>query len=114
MKKLNFRTKKEDRHFLNFEMGLQNKGVTMPTGIIAGQKLDFLLKSFSPLDDVGSFDEFPIPYRCVATDIETGEPVILDSGNLSECMRASMAVAGAFTPVMMNGEVLVDGGLVAK
>ncbi|MDY6270448.1 MAG: patatin-like phospholipase family protein [Prevotella sp.] len=60
----------------------------------------------SPMD----FDKLPIPFRCVATDLRTQTEVVLDSGRLAQCMRASMAIPGVFSPVRMDGKVLIDGG----
>lgn len=57
-----------------------------------------------------SFDKLPIPFRCVATDLRTQTEVVLDSGLLAQCMRASMAIPGVFSPVRMDGKVLIDGG----
>ena len=52
----------------------------------------------------------PIPFRAIATDMVAGEMVVLGNGDLSVAMRASMAVPGAFTPVIMGDKVLADGG----
>lgn len=58
------------------------------------------------------FNDLPIPFACVATDLITGEEVVLRSGNVSNAIRASMAIPGVFSPVVMDDKVLVDGGLV--
>ena len=58
------------------------------------------------------FNDLPIPFACVATDLITGEEVVLRSGNVSTAIRASMAIPGVFSPVVMDDKVLVDGGLV--
>ena len=58
------------------------------------------------------FNDLPIPFACVATDMITGEEVVLRRGSVSTAMRASMAIPGVFSPVMMDDKVLVDGGLV--
>lgn len=58
------------------------------------------------------FNELPIPFACVATDLITGEEVVLRSGNVSTAIRASMAIPGVFSPVVVGDKVLVDGGLV--
>jgi NTE family protein len=60
---------------------------------------------------VKTFNDLQIPFRAVATDLRTGDMVILDRGELAAAMRASMAVPGAFTPEVINGRLLVDGGL---
>ena len=58
------------------------------------------------------FNNLPIPFACVATDLVTGEEVVIRSGNVSTAMRASMAIPGVFSPVVIDDKVLVDGGLV--
>lgn len=58
------------------------------------------------------FNDLPIPFACVATDLISGDEVVLRSGNVSTAMRASMAIPGVFSPVVINDMVLVDGGLV--
>lgn len=70
--------------------------------------LDHLTKKY---DGVRSFDDLPIPFRCVAVDIHTHEEVIMDSCELELAMRASMAIPGAFKPVKWKGRTLVDGGM---
>ena len=107
-----FRRKAEDQRYL-FEMGVGGGRPKMGAGIIAGQKfnniLDFItLRAAS----VTNFDRLPIPYRAVATDLKSGEPYVIKDGRLSRAMRASMAVPGAFTPVDIDGHILIDGGVV--
>lgn len=58
------------------------------------------------------FNDLPIPFACVATDIVTGGEVVLRSGSVPTAMRASMAIPGMFSPVTIGDMVLVDGGLV--
>ena len=58
------------------------------------------------------FNDLPIPFACVATNIVTGEEVVLRSGSVPTAMRASMAIPGVFSPVTIDDMVLVDGGLV--
>src|ERR1700677_927551 len=64
-----------------------------------------------PFSNTTNFDELPTPFRAVATDLETGEAVLLDRGDLSIAMRASMSAPGVFAPVDYHGHLLVDGGL---
>ncbi len=112
--RLSYRRKQDDvLNYLDLEMGLTKKGIAFPSGLIAGQKLGFLLKSLT-LGTVGveRFDDLPIPFRCVATDIVTGEKVVLSEGSLAEAMRASMSIPGVFSPVPRGAQLLVDGGLV--
>ena len=60
------------------------------------------------------FNDLPIPFACVATDMITGKEVVLRNGSISTAMRASMAIPGVFSPVTIGDKVLVDGGLVNK
>jgi NTE family protein len=87
--------------------------VDMPSGMVSGQKLQALLAKLAwPAYRMDDFDELPIPFRCVATDLETGQPVILRSGYLPEAVRASMSIPTVFAPVEVGGKVLIDGGVV--
>ena len=109
-----FRSKERD--FLlnqNIEVGISQQGqVQLPAGLIAGQKLIIKLRELTlPVRGIEDFDRLPIPFRAIATDLETGEKVVLDKGQLAEAMRASMAVPGVFTPFRAGGRLLVDGGL---
>lgn len=86
---------------------------SIPLGAIEGQELNKLLSDLTfPVHQVAYFDSLPIPFRCVGADIITGEPVLLDKGYLPTAMRASMAIPSVFTPVKIDGRLLVDGGLV--
>ncbi|MBK9089536.1 MAG: patatin-like phospholipase family protein [Holophagales bacterium] len=112
--RLSFRRKQDDvLNYVDLEMGLTRKGIAFPSGLIAGQKLGFLLKTLT-LGTIGieSFDELAIPFRCVATDIGTGKKVVLSDGSLAEAIRASMSIPGVFSPVPRGERLLVDGGLV--
>ncbi|MGH6911667.1 MAG: patatin-like phospholipase family protein, partial [Phenylobacterium sp.] len=60
---------------------------------------------------VPTFDDLPIPFRAVATNFETGEKVVIDRGELTSAMRASMSVPGVFAPYRLDGKLLVDGGM---
>jgi NTE family protein len=97
----------------NFELGIVKGELAIPTAFVQGQKLDlFLRKLFLAHSNLKSFDDLPIPFRCVATDIGTVRPVVFDSGDLEVAIRASMAVPAVFGPVQHNGKMLVDGGIV--
>ena len=61
---------------------------------------------------VPDFDQLPIPFRAVATDMVSGQMVVLKSGDLATAMRASMAIPGAFAPVTVDKYILADGGMV--
>ena len=61
---------------------------------------------------IADFDELPVPFRAVATNLETGAMRVFERGDLARVMRASMSVPGAFAPVQVDGQLYVDGGLV--
>ena len=97
----------------NVEIGVANGHLNFPNTMVRGQKIDLLLRSwFLGRGEMRSFDELPIPFRCVATDIGLVKPVVFSSGDLALAVRASVAVPGAFAPVHYDGKVLVDGGIV--
>ncbi|MFC1784019.1 patatin-like phospholipase family protein [Candidatus Neomarinimicrobiota bacterium] len=79
------------------------------SGLMDGKKVHEL---FSIHTKARTFDDFKIPVKIIATDLNTGEKVIIDSGNIIESIRASLSVPGVFTPVNLNNKWLVDGGLV--
>jgi NTE family protein len=110
---LSFRRKQDRRNFqINAPLGLKH-GLGAPNGFNAGQGVGLLLDriAFSE-SNVTNFDELPIPFRCVATDMISGEGVVLRDGSLAQAVRASMAIPGVFTPVELDGRVLADGGMV--
>jgi NTE family protein len=109
---MDYRRKIYAKRFMGLEFGLQDWNLVFPPGMAHGQKLNNVLETFT-LNSTGitDFDRLNIPYRAVATDLISGSQVVLDSGRLATAMRASMAVPGAFTPVHMDGMVLVDGGI---
>jgi len=82
-------------------------------GIIEGQELWLkFAELFYPVYNVTNFSQLPIPFKCIGTDLSTGEAVVMDKGNIITCIRASMAIPAVFTPVHYNGKTLVDGGIV--
>ena len=112
---LPFRTKQEQRFLLNGEVGFKQGQVQLPKGLIEGQNLLLLLEQLSlPAASIHNFDQLRIPYRAVATDLSTGQPVILGSGELAKVMRASMSIPSALVPVEVDGKLLVDGGIAAN
>jgi NTE family protein len=110
---LSYRRKQDRRDFLmNVPLGLKD-GLNGPNGFNPGHGVGLLLDRIAfPESGIASFDDLPIPFRCVATDMQSGEAVILHDGSLAQAVRASMAVPGVFTPVDINGRVLADGGMV--
>jgi NTE family protein len=73
---------------------------------------NLLSKLTHKVRNIKDFNKLPIPFLCVATDIEKGEPVVLQSGYLAQAMLASSAFPSLFSPVEINGKLLVDGGVV--
>ena len=109
---LYFRRKIENQRYL-FRMGLGLDGIKLGTGMTAGQKFNNLLQiEVQRSASITNYNELPIPYRAVATDLQAGSPYVMDRGNLAQSMRASMAVPGVFTAVEIDGHILVDGGIV--
>lgn len=98
---------------LPFQLGLRDGEVQVFRGAISGANLELWLHDQTRQDDnLGSFDELPIPFRAVATDMVTGEQKVFRYGPLYEAIRASMSVPGLFSPVEVDGHVYGDGGLV--
>jgi NTE family protein len=110
---LTFRRKQEDQNFLvKFPLGVRGSHIQLPKGLIQGQKLNQILRRLTlPVSRVTNFDALPTPFRAVATDLETGDTVIMKDGDLTSAMRASMSAPGLFSPVEREGHLLVDGGL---
>jgi len=97
----------------DIEMGLKDGRVVLPAGIVNTSNIEDLLRTYVARARAQSdFDQLPIPYRAVATDMLSGRMVVLDSGDLATAMRASMAIPGAFAPVEIGEFVLSDGGMV--
>jgi NTE family protein len=94
------------------EFGVRDAGLTVPSGFINTQNIEQTIRLLAGRGlGVRDFDRLPIRFRAIATDMQKGEMVVLDSGDLATAMRASMAVPGLFAPVSMEGRVLGDGGL---
>jgi NTE family protein len=93
-------------------LGVGTDGVRGTGGIFAGQQIELFLHEMLGLStELASFDTLPIPFRAIATDLASGELVVQDRGSLVHAVRASMAVPSAFSPVKVDGRLLVDGGL---
>lgn len=112
---LAFRRKEDLRAYPNsLVVGLKN-GLTLPAGLNAGQEISLLIDEETlPYSDLKSFDQLPIPFRCVATDLVSGKEVVFGNGSLARAMRATMSIPGLFSPVRDGDKVYVDGGLVGN
>jgi NTE family protein len=112
---LNFISYEEKEYYNRYllEFPIENWKLKLPSGMIEGQTLNEVLNHYTwPANKYRTFDEFPIPFRCVATDVSTGKPIIFREGSLSEAIRASMAIPTAFTAVDLDSTLAVDGGVV--
>jgi NTE family protein len=109
---LAFRRKEDRREYQNaFEFGLK-QGTQFPSGFNSGQQVGLILDKVGlPYSQMKSFDDLPIPFRCVATDLVSGKKFVFDQGSLAEAMRATMSIPAFFVPVRERGYVFVDGGL---
>jgi len=106
------RRKEDDRDYtIKLEAGLRH-GFRLQSGLNPGHRIGLLLSRIAfPHSTVSNFGDLAIPFRCVATDLETGESVVLDRGSLGFAIRASMALPGTFDPVRLNDRLLSDGGI---
>ncbi len=92
--------------FENFKVGF-------PSGFSKGQNVYNLISQLTGhVNDITDFSKLPIPFFCVATDVETGKEIILDHGYLPQAVSASGALPSLFSPVVVNDRVLIDGGVV--
>jgi NTE family protein len=112
-RELSYRRKQDRRDYqIEFALGLKHT-LSGPNGFNPGQGIGLLLDRIAfPESGIASFDDLPIPFRCVATDMLTGDRVVLHDGSLPQALRASIAIPGVFTPVEIKGRVLADGGMV--
>jgi NTE family protein len=95
-----------------FELGVRDRKVLLPAAAMPVHDLDQLLRYFvRSTRTITDFDRLPIPFRAVATDLVSGNMVVLDSGDLATAVRASMSVPGGFQPVRAGEQMLADGGL---
>lgn len=97
----------------DFSVGVRGGRVKLPKGALAGQKVELFFADLVKGGElVDNFDELPIPYRAVATDLENGGMRVFSDGSLPTVMRASMSVPGLFAPIEIDDRLYVDGGLV--
>ncbi len=110
---LDFRRKDEDNKTISrFSFGLTREGLVFPRATFSSHVLEEVLRRIAaPSLEVDHLDNLPLPFRSVATDLYTGEFVVLDRTSLFNAMRASMSIPGAFAPMQLGEALLVDGGL---
>lgn len=87
--------------------------ISFPRALSKGQNIyNLLVKLLYHVNDVEDFSQLPTPFFCVATNVETGEPVMLNKGYLPEAILASGSFPSLFNPVEIGDDVLIDGGVV--
>jgi NTE family protein len=110
------------RHISNYEKGFDQRtivsfpigerGINLPAGIITGQNIYAFLSRLSwPVHNISDFDEFPIPYAAIGTDLETGDAKVFRSGYLPDAIRASISLPSAMAPHRIDDRYYIDGGL---
>ncbi|WP_051978454.1 patatin-like phospholipase family protein [Edaphobacter aggregans] len=110
---LSYRRKEDKLAFPNrLEFGLKH-GFSLPSGLNTGAAVGLLFdRTMLPYWDLKSFNDLPIPFRCVATEITTGKPHVFQDGPLPQALRATMSIPGVFAPVHHGNEIYSDGGAV--
>ncbi len=110
---LSYRRKEDKLAFPNrLEFGLKH-GFSLPSGLNSGSRVGLLLdEKMLPYYDLQSFDDLPIPFRCVATDMTTGKEHVFKDGSLAQAMRSTMSIPGVFAPVEHGTQVYSDGAAV--
>ena len=111
---LSQRRKEEDFEIANgIELGYRDGAFRAPQGAVSSRGLESLLRRYTlPVRTIEQFDRLPTPFRAVATNMETGDAVVMDHGDLAMALRSSMSVPGVFPSTDIDGQVLGDGGLV--
>jgi NTE family protein len=105
----------EKKEYFKYDVELPwvNNWFRISTGVLEGQELWLKLSELLfPVYKIKKFNDFAIPFKCIATDVSTGQAVVLDSGEIISAIRSSMAIPSLFTAVELNGKKLVDGGVV--
>ncbi len=110
---LSFRRKEDKLAYPNrLEFGLKH-GISVPSGLNSGAAVGLLFdRTLMPYYDLKSFDDLPIPFRCVATELTTGKKHVFEDGSLAQAMRATMSIPGMFAPVQHGNEIYSDGAAV--
>ena len=104
---------KRDAEKYALTLPFDNFSVSFPSALSRGQNVYNLMSRLTlHLKNKNDFTKMPIPFFAVATDVETGEEVILDSGYLPQAVSASAAIPTLFSPVLINGRLLTDGGVI--
>ena len=107
----NIRRKADARAYPSrLEFGLKG-GIVPPTALNSGEQVELLLgRIAAPYFQIEDFDQLPTPFRTVAVDLLSAQPVVMRQGSLADAMRATMSLPLIFPPVEVDGQVLIDGG----
>jgi NTE family protein len=110
---LSYRRKQDQVAYPNrLEFGLKG-GFHLPSGLNSGHNVGIIFdRATLPYYNLKSFDELPIPFRCVATNMSTGKKKVFDQGSLSQALRTTMSLPAIFSPVIIDGESYTDGAAV--
>ena len=104
---------KRDSERYALTLPFDNLNISFPSALSRGQNVYNLMSKLTlHLEDKQDFSNLPIPFFAVATNVETGKEVLLDSGHLPQAISASSAIPSLFSPVVIDGQLLVDGGVV--
>lgn len=104
---------KENTGKYALKLPIEKNKIGLPSGVSKGQNIFNLYTQLTEhVHGIEDFSKLPIPFFCIATDLETGEEVVLDHGFLPEAIRASGSFPGLLSPVNIDGRILVDGGIV--
>jgi predicted acylesterase/phospholipase RssA len=94
------------------ELDVEGYSPALPSGLISGQKIyKLFFENTYIYEGIKSFDDLPIPYRCVGADLVSGDEIIFSSGSLAKAMRATMSIPTAFNPVRYQDSLVIDGGM---
>lgn len=103
---------KMDYQRFQVELDITKDGLQVPAGFVGGHSIS---ETFSRLSarvaGIDSFDHYPIPFKCVAADLISGDQVVLDEGSFANALRASMSIPSVFSPVVKDSMLLIDGGV---
>ena len=109
---LSYRRKEDQRAYPNSLIFGLRHGLSAPAGLIAGHQIGLLIGRVTlPYYGISSFDDMPVPFRCVATDLVSGQSHVFKDGPLAIALRSTMSIPGVFSPVREGKAVYVDGGL---
>ena len=103
---------REDTERYAISLPFDDLKIKLPSALSKGQNTyNLLTKLTLHVSHITDFNKLPIPFFCIATNIENGQPVILDKGNLAQSIKASGAFPSLFQPVIIEGQLLIDGGV---